>query len=119
MDESNVQTFFISLEQNSEQRDTFTLNNQLQEELASIELPLIYAQPGSRQNTTALSPPKDSSSERIMDFFFTLAACNTVIVAKHPHRDQVSHLMFSFRVNPFTNIMCVPLNPSNKKQACR
>ncbi|KAG7167224.1 phospholipid-transporting ATPase VD-like 2, partial [Homarus americanus] len=80
----------INKNQNSGQRDTFTLNNQLQEELASIELPLIYAQPGSRQNPAALSPPKDSSSERIMDFFFTLAACNTVVVAKYPHRDAMN-----------------------------
>lgn len=80
----------INKNQSSGQRDTFTLNNQLQEELASIELPLIYAQPGSRQNPTALSPPKDSPSERIMDFFFTLAACNTVVVAKHPHCDEMN-----------------------------
>nr|XP_045605910.1 phospholipid-transporting ATPase VA-like [Procambarus clarkii] len=82
-------TAVINKNQSCDQRDTFTLNNQLQEELASIELPLIYAQPG-RQNSTALSPPKDSPSERIMDFFFTLAACNTVIVAKYPHRDAMN-----------------------------
>ncbi|XP_042867985.1 phospholipid-transporting ATPase VA-like isoform X1 [Penaeus japonicus] len=77
-------------EKKSDQRDTFTLNNQLQEDLASIELPMIYAQPGSRQNPSSITPSKDSPSQRIIDFFFTLAACNTVIVAKYPHHDQMN-----------------------------
>lgn len=73
----------------STERDTFTLNNQLQEELASIELPMIYTQPGSRQNPPPTTPLKDTS-QRILDFFVTLAACNTVIVAKYPHRDEMN-----------------------------
>lgn len=79
----------------SDQRDTFTLNNQLQEDLASVELPMIYAQPGSRQNPSSITPAKDSPSQRIIDFFFTLAACNTVIVAKYPHHDQVCFFSIS------------------------
>ena len=33
--------------------------------------------------------PQDKEAQKLVDFFFTLAACNTVIVAKHPHKDQV------------------------------
>ena len=55
--------------------------------MAALELPRIYAQPNSRQNTPML--PQDKEAQKLVDFFFTLAACNTVIVAKHPHKDQV------------------------------
>ncbi|XP_066939381.1 phospholipid-transporting ATPase VD [Macrobrachium rosenbergii] len=72
----------------SNERDTFTLNNQLQQELTSIELPIIYTQPGSRQN--AATPPLKESLQRVLDFFITLAVCNTVIVAKYPHRDEMN-----------------------------
>ncbi|KAK7072412.1 putative phospholipid-transporting ATPase VB [Halocaridina rubra] len=72
----------------STERDTFTLNNQLQEELASIELPMIYTQPGSRQNPAPTS--LSDCSQRVLDFFIILAACNTVIVAKYPHRDEMN-----------------------------
>ena len=84
---SYVFFFFFFFPQQSSERDTFTLNNQLQEELTSIELPMIYTQPGSRQN--AASPPLKESLQRVLDFFITLAVCNTVIVAKYPHRDEV------------------------------
>lgn len=48
------------------------------------------------------SPHRDTPNERLTDFFFTLAACNTVVVAKHPHRDQVSPTQGCY--------CCVPLS---------
>lgn len=73
--------------QGSNHQESFSLNPQLQEDLSAIEVPLIYTQPRHHQPPALL---QNSPQERMMDFFFTLAACNTVVVAKHPHHDQVS-----------------------------
>ncbi|CAL4122701.1 unnamed protein product [Meganyctiphanes norvegica] len=73
----------------ADERDTFIVNNQLKEELDSLELPLIYAQPGSRQNPSNCIT-RDANSQLYTDFFFILAACNTVIVAKNPHHDTMN-----------------------------
>ncbi|KAK3855690.1 hypothetical protein Pcinc_037925, partial [Petrolisthes cinctipes] len=46
-----------------------------------------------QQHHTPLASPsslRDTPNERLTDFFFTMAACNTVVVAKHPHRDQMN-----------------------------
>ncbi|KFM59642.1 hypothetical protein X975_06404, partial [Stegodyphus mimosarum] len=29
-------------------------------------------------------------SQKVQDFFVLLAVCNTVVVAKHPHKDQMN-----------------------------
>lgn len=76
-----------SEKQGSSHLDSFSLNTQLQEDLSAIEVPLIYTQPRHHQPPALL---QNSPQERMMDFFLTLAACNTVVVAKHPHHDQMN-----------------------------
>ncbi|KAB7494597.1 putative phospholipid-transporting ATPase VD [Armadillidium nasatum] len=73
-------------------RDTFLINHHLLDELKTLELQYLYSQPGSRAAviTKSSSVSQRQNSQRILDFFFTLTACNTVIVARHPHKDQMN-----------------------------
>ncbi|XP_045133303.1 phospholipid-transporting ATPase VA-like isoform X2 [Portunus trituberculatus] len=97
-----INTSSSSSSQGSNQQETFALNSQLQEELSAIELPLIYAQPRHHQPPAV---PQNSPQERMIDFFLTLAACNTVVVAKHPHHDQMN-----------ASGMIVPSNSANSSE---
>lgn len=60
------------------------LNSSLQEELSKIEIQLHVD--SSAAEVTHLS----THCQRIQDFFLLLAVCNTVVVAKHPHKDQMN-----------------------------
>ncbi|XP_076320991.1 phospholipid-transporting ATPase VD-like isoform X2 [Tachypleus tridentatus] len=62
----------------------FSLNQQLQEELNKIEVqlsvePNLYSEIGL-----------SAESQRIIDFLLLMAVCNTVVVSKHPHKDQMT-----------------------------
>ncbi|GIY86173.1 probable phospholipid-transporting ATPase VA [Caerostris darwini] len=60
------------------------LNPNLQEELSKIEIQLHVD--SSATEITHLS----THCQKIQDFFLLLAVCNTVVVAKHPHKDQMN-----------------------------
>ncbi|CAL1265829.1 unnamed protein product [Larinioides sclopetarius] len=60
------------------------LNSSLQEELSKIEIQL-HVDSSATEVT-----PLTTHCQRIQDFFLLLAVCNTVVVAKHPHKDQMN-----------------------------
>lgn len=65
-------------------KGTLIPNSSLQEELSKMDIQL-RVDSGATEIIN-LCP----NSQRIQDFFLLLSVCNTVVVAKHPHRDQVS-----------------------------
>ena len=65
-------------------QETLVPNSSLLEELSKMEIQLRID--SGATEITHLS----SHNQRIQDFFLLLAVCNTVVVAKHPHKDQVS-----------------------------
>ncbi|XP_076360092.1 phospholipid-transporting ATPase VA isoform X1 [Tachypleus tridentatus] len=63
---------------------SFILNPRLQEELAKMEIQLAMGPNLHRQMSLS------TESQRIQDFFLLMAVCNTVVVSKHPHKDQMN-----------------------------
>ncbi|XP_054718462.1 phospholipid-transporting ATPase VA-like [Uloborus diversus] len=68
----------------SKSKGVLVLNPSLQEELSKMEIQLRVD--SKSMEITHLN----SHSQRIQDFFLLLAVCNTVVVAKHPHKDQMN-----------------------------
>ncbi|KAG8198687.1 hypothetical protein JTE90_015512 [Oedothorax gibbosus] len=68
----------------SNDKGELILNASLQEELSKIEIQLHVNTPAAE--ITHLS----THCQKIQDFFLLLAVCNTVVVAKHPHKDQMN-----------------------------
>ncbi|KAF8795476.1 phospholipid-transporting ATPase VB-like isoform X2 [Argiope bruennichi] len=70
--------------EDSNAKGDLILNSSLQEELSKIEIQL-YVDSAATEGTHLTS-----DCQRIQDFFLLLAVCNTVVVAKHPHKDQMN-----------------------------
>ena len=87
------------LSQDCNHRSSFKRNSKLHDELSGIsnETPStgLYHQqkeaavPQAHKGFVVFSEGA-AHRQRLLDFFLTLAICNTVIVAKRPHKDQVS-----------------------------
>ncbi|XP_022238168.1 probable phospholipid-transporting ATPase VA [Limulus polyphemus] len=72
------------IEKHSKSNMTFNLNPQLQEELNKLEVQL-FVEPNLYREISL-----SAESQRIKDFFLLMAVCNTVVVSKHPHKDQMT-----------------------------
>ncbi|XP_015906001.1 phospholipid-transporting ATPase VA [Parasteatoda tepidariorum] len=84
----------------SDEKGDLVLNPSLVEELSEMEIQLHVN--SSTTEITHLS----THSQRIQDFFLLLALCNTVVVAKYPHKDQMnSSGLFLNHATPIANRM--------------
>ena len=65
------------------EKPSFVLNRRLQDELSHMDIQLSVV---NHTGELLFTP----HAARVRDFFLLMACCNTVVVAKHPHKDKVS-----------------------------
>ena len=73
----------LSIKDNQSGRAIIPVNPFLSERLNSIDRQILI-------DGTATKMTKEKQAEQVQDFFLLLSVCNTVIVAKHPHRDNMN-----------------------------
>ena len=73
----------LSLKENQSGRAVIPVNPILSERLNSIDLQMLIDEGNTKMKM-------DAQAQQVQDFFLLLAVCNTVIVAKYPHRDHMN-----------------------------
>ncbi|XP_067122941.1 phospholipid-transporting ATPase VA isoform X2 [Centruroides vittatus] len=85
----------IEKKQNNLKDDTFIVNPRLQDELCQLDMEINFEQ----DMKVYLLPER----QRIQDFFLLMAICNTVVVSKYPHKDQMNSSGLFLNIPPINN----------------
>lgn len=81
--------------QRNSKDNVFVVNPRLQDELCQLDMEINY----DKDMKVYLKPER----QRIQDFFLLMAICNTVVVSKHPHKDQMNSSGLFLNIPPINN----------------